>query len=263
MEQIPTPPASRHGSPSTEHGSNESKPEQQLDHLQMLDDLLERYLHLLDQHQRLQADLGARLSSGFISLAQANFTCSPGRRYGADYYDERMKATRRVNLQEAASHPASGADSTPKEETLEKTSSTGRFQHSFAIESVTVEQPEERSETDDENESSSMEDTANAEDDGTQDAEESTSQAAASGMAADTPPAEAETDTKSKKAKRRFRSSDPIYWYGILLPLSLRSAQKSFTEAVEGRVSELANVVVEMRTVEQQIKKVRSAIGQE
>lgn len=108
-----------------------------------------------------------------------------------------------------------------------------------------------------------MEDTANAEDDGTQDAEESTSQAAASGMAADTPPAEAERDTKSKKAKRRFRSSDPIYWYGILLPLSLRSAQKSFTEAVEGRVSELANVVVEMRTVEQQIEKVRSAIGQE
>ncbi|PYI17126.1 hypothetical protein BO86DRAFT_388307 [Aspergillus japonicus CBS 114.51] len=263
MAQIPTPPASRHGSPSTEHDSNEEKPEQQLDHLQMLDDLLERYLHLLDQHQQLQADLGARLSSGFISLAHANFVCSTGRRYGADYYDERMKATRRVNLQEAASHSASGADSTSKEETRKKTPSTGGFQHNFAIESVTVEQPNERSNTDDESESSSTEGTANAEDDGSKDIGESTNQAAASGIAADTPLAGVETDTKSKKAKKRFRSSDPIYWYGILVPLSLRSAQESFTGAVEGQVSELANVVVEMRAVEQQIKKVRSAIGQE
>ncbi|PYH80753.1 hypothetical protein BO82DRAFT_355226 [Aspergillus uvarum CBS 121591] len=265
MAQIPTPPASRHGSPSTEHDSNEvKKPEQQLDHLQMLDDLLERYLQLLDQHQQLQADLGARLSSGFISLAHANFVCSTGRRYGADYYDERMKATRRVNLQEAVSHSASGADSTSPEETPKKTALTGAFQHSFAIESVTVEQPKERSETDDESESSSTEDTANAEEDGSEDTEESTNQAAASGIAADSPPAEAaETDTKSKKAKKRFRSSDPIYWYGILVPLSLRSAQNSFTGAVEGQISKLANVVVEMRTVEQQIKKVRSAIGQE
>ena len=28
--------------------------------------------------------------------AHANYTSPPGRRYGADYYDERMKATRKV-----------------------------------------------------------------------------------------------------------------------------------------------------------------------
>ena len=34
-----------------------------MDLLQSLDNLLERYLHLLDQHQKLQAELGSKLSS--------------------------------------------------------------------------------------------------------------------------------------------------------------------------------------------------------
>lgn len=35
---------------------------------------------------------------GFMALAHANYTCPPGRRYGADYYDERMKATRKLSV---------------------------------------------------------------------------------------------------------------------------------------------------------------------
>ncbi|PYH44937.1 uncharacterized protein BP01DRAFT_357287 [Aspergillus saccharolyticus JOP 1030-1] len=267
MAQIPTPPASRHGSPSPEHNPKKSEIEQQTIRLQTLDELLERYLHLLDEHQKLQADLGSRLSSGFISLAQANFTSSPGRRYGADYYDERMKATRRVRLSDTAFDSPSEGKTTDQEEvsSVENNFSDSRFQHTFAIDSVTVHQPEEESQTDDQSESSSTDDAAKAGDEETEKFEEYSDQTADSMTASDseTFQAEARPNTKSTKAKPRFRSSDPINWYGILVPLSLRSAQKTFTEAVEGQVVKLANVVGEMRTVEKQIKQVRSAIGQE
>lgn len=64
----------------------------------------------------------------------------------------------------------------------------------------------------------------------------------------------------SESSKRRFRSSDPISWYGILVPQSLRGAQTSFTEAVEGILPELAGVVVEMRNVENKIDQLRSEL---
>lgn len=109
MSQIPTPPQSRGA--STE--PNEKIDTTRDDKVQLLDKLLERYLHLLDRHQKLQESLGKQLSSvsssslslpkhatnygiqGFFQLAHANYV-SPGRRFGEDFYDERMKATRRL-----------------------------------------------------------------------------------------------------------------------------------------------------------------------
>lgn len=61
-----------------------------------LDDLLERYLHLLNQYQTLQQSLAQHFSRGYLSLAQANFS-NPNRvRYGQDHYDDRMQASARV-----------------------------------------------------------------------------------------------------------------------------------------------------------------------
>lgn len=77
-----------------------------------LDDLLERYLHLLNQYQTLQQSLAQHFSrvridlaefwthsqsaQGYLSLAQANFS-NPNRvRYGQDHYDDRMQASARV-----------------------------------------------------------------------------------------------------------------------------------------------------------------------
>ena len=70
MAQVPTPPASRHSSEAPEVQQKET---QEVDTsaalLQTLDTLLERYLHLLDRHQKLQEDLAKRLSSvRFLSL---------------------------------------------------------------------------------------------------------------------------------------------------------------------------------------------------
>ncbi|MCJ1226137.1 hypothetical protein MMC12_002786 [Toensbergia leucococca] len=66
--------------------------------VQSLDDLLERYLNLLDQYQKLQHDLSHCLSSGYLSLAQANFTSPYRIRYGQDYYDDRMQASTTVSI---------------------------------------------------------------------------------------------------------------------------------------------------------------------
>ncbi|KAI4145277.1 MAG: hypothetical protein LQ340_006339, partial [Diploschistes diacapsis] len=81
-----SPPSSRPSTPPPEAS------------LSTLSDLLERYLHLLDQYTTLRAQLSQDLSSGFLSLAQANFNApSHVRRYGQDLYDERMRATLRVD----------------------------------------------------------------------------------------------------------------------------------------------------------------------
>lgn len=71
------------------------------------------------------------------------------------------------------------------------------------------------------------------------------------------PPAPKET----KKVCKKFRSDDPIYWYGILVPPSLRTAQKSFTEAIQTQVPDLAGTIVEMRALEQKITQVRTTLG--
>ena len=70
--------------------------QQQLD---KLDDLFEKYLTLLDQYQKARQELSEHLSSGFLHLAQANRSVSAGRRFGQDYYDERMQASRRISAE--------------------------------------------------------------------------------------------------------------------------------------------------------------------
>lgn len=88
---------------------------------------------------------------------------------------------------------------------------------------------------------------------------------------ATTPPtSDSETDAASSekaqsksKPKAKSRSSDPLRWYGILVPPSLRNAQKSFTEAVEDDLPGLASVVLDMQTVEKEIGRVRRELGQE
>ncbi|RDH31378.1 hypothetical protein BDQ94DRAFT_147305 [Aspergillus welwitschiae] len=259
MAQIPTPPASRSASPAPD-----SEPKQtpvadaREDLLQSLDNLLERYLHLLDQHQKLQAELGSKLSSGFFSLAQANYTCPPGRHYGADYYDERMKATRRVTLQ-PPTNPAEERYITETDNSLPTDTDNDDSKSSiFDIEPVTVQHPEDESETDEKPES----DADSPEEDRPQ-REEGDGQAGELSTTSESPQEEPDVDAKPKRSrKKKFRSSDPIHWYGILVPPYLRSAQKSFTEAVESRLPQLASVIVEMRIVEKEVNRVRSKLGQ-
>ncbi|KAG9779523.1 hypothetical protein ABEF93_005412 [Exophiala dermatitidis] len=65
-----------------------------------LDSLLESYLVFLDEYTRLREQLSKDFSSGFFALAQANRTSTlgPGRRYGEEGYDKRMKALKKVEI---------------------------------------------------------------------------------------------------------------------------------------------------------------------
>lgn len=245
MAQIPTPPASRDTSEAPEI-QKETEVDTSTELLQPLDTLLERYLHLLDRHQKLQADLAKQLSSGFLSLAQANYTCPPGRRYGTDYYDERMKATRKVSL------------CTPSKATKESENPTeaNDYEHTFAIQYTPDNRDDEQDKEKEASESPS--DTAPSGKNPDKESENNT-QETDDGSNSEQP----ETDPTIPKPKpiKQFRSSDPITWYGILVPLSLRSAQKSFTEAVDDHSSELASVIVEMGAVEKDVHRLRNRLN--
>lgn len=90
-----------------------------------IDTLLEHYLHLLDQYTALRAELSSLQSSvipeSFDSclsspnrcakqihhdIARANFSSDRGIRYGQDYYDERMRASRLIQLTPSEKEPS-------------------------------------------------------------------------------------------------------------------------------------------------------------
>ncbi|KAL4773645.1 hypothetical protein BDW60DRAFT_184095 [Aspergillus nidulans var. acristatus] len=260
MKQLPTPPASRENSevPDTDLKQlhiDDPTP----DLLESLDALLEKYLHLLDKHQRLQHVLASKLSSGFLSLAHANYTCPPGRRYGADYYDGRMKASRRVILRPPSS--TDREDSTAKLESPPPNgaSSKGIFSIEFTSSNDEEEQPDTDESSGTGEKALEQEPLKNA---GDNNAAETTAAPQNSSEASETK-TEAEADAKSGPIRRRPRTLDPIKWFGILVPPSLRSAQKSFTEAVEGSLPELAGIVVEMQAAEKEITELRRRMGRE
>ncbi|KAL2853918.1 hypothetical protein BJY01DRAFT_50426 [Aspergillus pseudoustus] len=250
MAQLLTPPASRQTSeaPGADPGTGL---------IRSLDTLLERYLELLDKHQKLQGELASKLSSGFISLAHANYTCAPGRRYGPDYYDERMKAVRKVALQPASSYELD--HTTEPGELLENGAEAMQI---FSIVSASNKPADEQFNSGKQAElSEADEKVAESE---ILDADKGSGAVKPAGNAQEpsnlSEPV-AETDTKPRKKKNNIQASDPIRWYGVLVPPSLRSAQKSFTEAVESSLPELASVIVEMQTAEREIIRLRKELG--
>ncbi|KAK5790340.1 hypothetical protein VI817_007627 [Penicillium citrinum] len=226
--------------------------------LQSLDDLLEQYLHLLDRQQRLQSGLAKELSSGFMALAHANYTCPPGRRYGADYYDERMKATRKLSIRNGQDKEVD--ENKDSEKTAKVQSQSPETQFEFLLQDISdcTSKDELQEAAEKENATSSTPEHPAAEAPSSQnndgDAKESNTE-------------EDNDETKTKKdsssSKKKFYSDDPIHWYGILVPASLRNAQRSFTAGVKNQVPELASVIVEMQSLEQRITKLRSQLGVE
>lgn len=69
------------------------------------------------------------------------------------------------------------------------------------------------------------------------------------------------TSEAAKTTSKKFRSNDPIHWYGILVSPSLRTAQKSFTDAIQNQIPELAGTIVEMRALEERIRRIRTELG--
>ncbi|EFR02561.1 hypothetical protein MGYG_05557 [Nannizzia gypsea CBS 118893] len=211
--------------PATPADGQEARSEAEV--VKAIDDLLERYLRLLDEQQQLQEAIGKQFANGFFSLARANHSCPPGRRYGEDYYDERMKATRQVEITMTATADrlkASPDVSTP------------------AFKTVTIEtKPDPNSDKDAEEEEAGTD---------TPSTDENQAQT------------QTQPETKEAKTKRKGSSSpNPLHWFGILVPPPLRNAQEAFVGAVAGPIPTLAGVVSEMREVERKVEGLRQLLG--
>lgn len=174
-----------------------------------LDVLLERYLHLLHEYQSMQQKMAKELSSGYFSLAQANFS-NPNRiRYGQDFYDDRMQALTRfgINLEQKE---------TSDEESY--------MQPKLDLLATPTQQPiREKLEE--------------------KEAEE-----------------EGDTGFNERNTDCGAPSSDPLKWFGILVPPALRKSQDSFRNAATEVVPSLANVVNEMKSLEIEIRRTRKKI---
>ena len=193
-----------------------------------LDSLWTAYLTYLDAYTSAQKLLQKHMSAGFLSLARANFNSRVCvRRYGRDYYHERAIATRRVTIsvEDEASNPT--------------------------LEIIQWSPPTTESDIDSE---------APVEVEKTGDNEEDVKQLPSPPGTPEPEPHQSESDqdtTPSDKETRVPLPSDPLKWFGILVPQALRSSQASFCAAVDEAVAHAANAAKNMRSTEAEIRKLR------
>jgi len=191
-----------------------------------LDALLKIYLNRLDTYQKLREKLSINFSAGFLSLAHANRTSNlgSGRRYGEEGYDERMKAGKRVKIHIRDEGDLRG----PMQQDIRSDEQPSPHPNPTII-LLTIEQLNP----------SGM----NAADQ------------AESPMPTETPSQDLKPSTKAKKPL------NPLNWYGLLVPPSLRAAQTSFISAVQDAIPELLNIQADMAGLEAQIRALRKKVG--
>ncbi|KAK3644939.1 hypothetical protein LTR56_009326 [Elasticomyces elasticus] len=213
---------------STEAGVGSSSGLTQL--LDQLDQLWVEYLTFLDQYQAAQGDLKKQLSAGHFSLTQANFKSSNRRPYGQDYYDNRMKASRRCKID-----PQDQASLSMRFKVIDTTDSAKSAESAGSAEKDAASEPQQQPSPPSTPTPSGHESSETC-----------------------TPAAE---DNKEKPAAGTTASShDPLKWFGILLPRELRSAQTSFCTVIKGPLETAANAIRGMRETEAKISKLRKAV---
>ncbi|GKT43941.1 uncharacterized protein ColSpa_04122 [Colletotrichum spaethianum] len=191
-----------------------------------IDSLLERYLVLLDEYTVLRERLGKAQVGMYQNIARANFSAERGVRYGPDYYDERMRASRVLDI---SANPRG----------------VPRFEVVQPADAVTV--PKAAGV---EAEAETREGRASG------DADEAPRNGADEATSADEAKGEAETE-KEEQAKKQKKSSDPLRWFGILAPLTLRQAQTLSVQAVQDIIPRLVSVDAEMKDVEIEVRRAR------
>jgi hypothetical protein len=216
-----------------------------------LDELWENYLTLLDQYTKAQDEIKKHLNSGFLSLAKAQSSASLGRRYGQDWYDERMKASRKARVL------VSSVD------VSEDSLSAGL--QSLSI-SVTWSELNGRSTQSDEKTSN----------DGSKEEESMQQQPSPPG----TPEPQSKPDEEEEKKPDQTEESkptNPLRWYGVLVPPELRRAQSAFSATLEDSsasdepddtsidctkspIADAVNAARSLRDVEAEIRKTRKAV---
>lgn len=187
---------------------------------QQIDELLERYLTLLDEYTRLRQKLSQLQSSIYQNIARANFSGERGMRYGQDHYDERMQALRLLNVhyKEGSNVPVISLTSALEEQ-------------NGGDEDEKVQQPHE----DEQHEADQQ---PNEEElDGGSEAKES-------------------QGTQPKQQKRK-KNKNPLHWFGLFAPMPLRTAQTQSIQAIEEVIPQLASIDMEMQQVEIEVRRAR------
>ncbi|KAH0350455.1 hypothetical protein KCU83_g4902, partial [Aureobasidium melanogenum] len=199
-----------------------------------LDALWEKHLILLDSYHQAQQQIARHFSSGFFHLAQATFKSTTRVRYGQEYYDDRMQATTRFDASvddQDLPHLALKVNDTTSPSTKDSTNESSDGKADEKEEDTPTQQPTPPSTPPTESEELPEEQS-----------HENKSEAA--------------DDKESKQKKVR----DPIHWYGILVPPTLRSSQNSFKSAIQDPIVEAANSAQALRYVNMEIRKLRKDI---
>ncbi|KAK4241693.1 hypothetical protein C8A03DRAFT_30136 [Achaetomium macrosporum] len=225
-----------------------------------IDLLLEHYLALLDEYTTLRGTLNTVQASIFQSLARANFSAERGiRYYGQDYYDERMQATRRVEIRPkdggqdtdpaanrppvltVRTYPPSASESEPEPDTVSGTQDGS----GSGIESSGAENPVSDSDSElGEVKPSAADDSSSGDGEEKQQGQEKREEAVPASEPAERP-------------QLKCKPADPLRWFGILTPLALRQAQGHAIKAVEEIIPRLATLSVEMAAVELEVRRAR------
>ncbi|KIV78908.1 hypothetical protein PV11_06510 [Exophiala sideris] len=262
--QLPSPPSTPQPEDTEKLGLAQKDVEDEASLSERLDQLLESYLNLLDTYTTLREQLSKDLSSGFFALASANrhSTLGPGRRYGEEGYDQRMKAVRTVQINQAtrtSSSPKAGTEWADRKEATEEPEDSKKEEATPPVnETSTQGQPAETPsdlETEDKDRPPQAKHHENT------DTENDTHTKASSNPTHSTshlPPCynyNIHTSTPPASPK------DPLRWYGILIPPPLRECQTHFQHAVSSSIPDLLSTTSEMRKLEEQIWKLRRALG--
>jgi hypothetical protein len=214
-----------------------------------LDELWKSYLTLLDQYTKAQDEIKKHFNSGFLSLAKAQSSASLGRRYGQDWYDERMKASRKARVLSAS------VDDT------EDSVSAGLQSLSISAVSrgptVQITHSEEKKSNSESQEEESKQQQQQPSPPGTPEPE---------------PKPNEDEETKSDQAEEP-KPTNPLRWYGVLVPPELRRAQSAFSAALEdpsaseesdetckSPIADAVNAARGMRDIEVEIRKIRKAV---
>jgi len=198
-----------------------------------LDALWEKHLILLDSYHQAQQQIARHFSSGFFDLAQATFKSTTRVRYGQEYYDDRMQATTRFEAS-VDNKDVSLLALKLNDTSSPSTKDSNKDSNKESIEKSPDSKKDHNRETQ-ENKADEQEERDNAE------GQEQ----------------EAKSDDK-EKAHNKVRN--PLHWYGILVPPSLRASQKSFNSAIHGPVINAANLAQALRRVDMDIRKLRKDI---
>ena len=208
-----------------------------------LDSLWISYLRHLDAYTTAQKTLQQHMRSGFFSLSRANFNARPGMRYGRDYFHDRAVAMRRV---EVTQDDDQGSD--------------GRLRLSV-VKRLSV-SDDERNDDAAEKDGPTREGLQQPSPPATPDFGDDQTKTASDQYTGNLDATEEKYDgSEAKQAKSKLPlEADPLRWYGILVPQELRSAQASFSSAVDEGIAGAVNASRAMREVEIEIRKLRKEI---